>query len=362
MKIRFLIGNISACGGTERVTSELASAFCRSGYDVGILSLFSEANTYFPLEKKVKVTGLSLSEAQGKLSSYYTISRQILNYVHNEKPDVIILVDTILFAFCLPWSFFVPTKIICWEHFNLTTDHGSKFRTLARYTASKFSDGIVVLTDRDEKQWIDKYRIYDRVKSIWNPVPQFEKRDFTKDPNEKKVVVAVGRLTDQKGFDILLKAWALIFEKNDSWVLRIVGGGENESSLKKLARKLHVDNSVIFVGQSNNVQKEYQRAEIYVMSSRWEGLPMTLLEAQYFGLPSVSTDCKTGPKEVLECGSGILVPTENSKELANALDLLMNDTNKREVMSRIAIENAIKYNVDGVVKEWNKLFRKIGNS
>ena len=95
---------------------------------------------------------------------------------------------------------------------------------------------------------------------------------------------------------MLLNAWHKVVSVHPDWRLRIVGWGEDENDLKAQAWTLGLSDSVVFVGRTSQVEKEYQRAALYVMSSRWEGLPMTLLEAQSFGLPVVSTDCETGPE------------------------------------------------------------------
>ena len=159
-----------------------------------------------------------------------------------------ILVDTILFAFCVPWIWRSPLKIICWEHFNLTTSHGKYMRDLARLAASRLSDKVVVLTGRDAEAWRARYRITDRVQAIWNPIPRFREDEGSLiRQNESGVALAVGRLTRQKGFDVLLKAWALVGSAREGWVLRIVGGGEEEASLV-MAAELKIENTVIFVG------------------------------------------------------------------------------------------------------------------
>jgi glycosyltransferase involved in cell wall biosynthesis len=105
---------------------------------------------------------------------------------------------------------------------------------------------------------------------------------------------------------------------------------------------------------------EYRAASLYVMSSRWEGLPMTLLEAQHFGLPSVSTDCPTGPREVLSGGSGRLVRSEDPQALAEGLAELMTNLAERSEMARAATDNARRYRPEGIRREWEALFAELG--
>lgn len=362
MKILLVIGDISAYGGTERVTTEMAAAFAESGYEVSILSLFGPAKPWFDLSNAVRVTSAGLEPAGGSIRRAIIISSCLRKEARASGADAMILVDSILFAFCVPWSWRSPIKVICWEHFNLTTSHGTRMRNLARLAASRLSNRVVVLTERDAKAWRKRYRISDRVQAIWNPIPRFPQIDEAAKHSlgESLVALAVGRLTRQKGFDLLLRAWARTGRARLGWVLRIVGGGEEEANLKKLAADLGIEDSVVFVGQIRDMAAEYVDADLFVMSSRWEGLPMTLLEAQHFGLASIATDCPTGPSEVLSGGSGHLVEPENPDALAEGLEFLMTQPEKRAVMSLKARQNARHYQPDAIRLEWVSLFKSLG--
>lgn len=362
MKLLFVVGDISAYGGTERVTTEIAAALAEAGHEVSILSLFGPATPWFDMPEAVCVTSAGVEQAGGSLRRTIAISRCLKHAASTSGADAMILVDTILFAFCVPWIWMSRTKIICWEHFNLTTSHGTHMRDLARLAASRLSDKVVVLTERDAGAWREKYGITDRVQAIWNPIPRFPKGDDPHPYSERQpaVALAVGRLTREKGFDILLRAWALIGPARQGWVLRIVGGGEEKSALKELADELKILDSVVFVGQVRDVASEYRAASLYVMSSRWEGLPMTLLEAQHFGLPSVSADCPTGPREVLSGGSGLLVELENSQALSEGLQQVIGNADMRKRMSVVAFENAKNYGPKGVREQWEVLLQALG--
>jgi glycosyltransferase involved in cell wall biosynthesis len=364
MKLLFAIGDISATGGTERVTTEIAAALVEAGHDVTILSLFGPAEPFFDMSDAVSVKAAGLEPAGGSLRRAAAIARCLHDEAHRSGVQAMVLVDSILFAFCAPWAWRAPVKIICWEHFNLTTSHGTKMRDLARLAASRLSDRIVVLTERDAEAWRRKYRITERVRAIWNPIPRFPVSDpaLRRPEAQPAILLAVGRLTRQKGFDLLLHAWHRLGEARNGWSLRIVGGGKEESALKALARELSIDNSVVFVGQARDVASEYRAATLYVMSSRWEGLPMTLLEAQHFGLPSVSTDCPTGPREVLSGGSGLLVKPEDPRALADGLAALMVDHERRAAMGLAASENAQRYRPEGIRREWEAMLGALGVS
>nr|WP_284047717.1 glycosyltransferase [Halomonas gemina] len=358
----FVLGDISAYGGTERVTTEIAAALSEAGHEITILSLFGPAEPWFDMPDAVRVKTAGLAAAGGSLRRAAAISRFLKAEARESGADAMILVDSILFAFCVPWVWHSPVKVICWEHFNLATSHGTRMRDLARLAASRLSDRVVVLTERDAEAWRRKYRIVDRVQAIWNPIPRFpESEPVSPRPlDAPAIALAVGRLTRQKGFDVLMRAWHYLGEARNGWVLRIVGGGEEEAALKALAAELGIEDSVVFVGQVRDMAREYAAADLYVMSSRWEGLPMTLLEAQHFGLPSVSADCPTGPREVLAGGSGRLVKQEDPQALAEGLTELMSNAAERALMARAARENARRYRPDGIRQEWEAMFGELG--
>lgn len=361
MKLLFVIGDISAYGGTERVTTEIATALAQAGHDVNVLSLFGPAVPWFDVPDAVEVTSAGLEAASGSFRRAAAISRYLKAEARESGADVLILVDTILFAFCVPWIWRSPIKVVCWEHFNLATNHGTKVRDYARLAASRLSDKVVVLTDRDAEAWRRKYRIGDKVQKISNPIPRFPESDPTENcvPDAPHVALAVGRLSHEKGFDLLLQAWAEIGAEKKDWVLRIVGGGEESFALQAQAKQLGIESTVVFAGQIRDMSREYRSASLYVMSSRWEGLPMTLLEAQHYGLPSVSADCPTGPREILSGGGGLLVAPEDPVALAAGLADLMAQPQKRAEMAATAKNNALLYQPNVVRREWEDLLNNL---
>lgn len=358
MKLTFVIGDISACGGTERVTIEIARELAQSGHEVSILSLFGPAKPWFSVPSTILVRSTNLEPAKGSLRRSLAISRCLEYEACEPSLDAMILVDTILFAFCVPWLWRSSIKIICWEHFNLSTSHGTPMRNVARFLASRLSDKVVVLTERDAETWRRSFKITSRVQAVSNPIPLFPQYDLTgvRPSQNDLIVLAVGRLTHQKGFDLLLRAWAALdCSTRKGWILRIVGSGEEAATLKALAVELHIDGSIVFVGHLRDVACEYLNASLYVMSSRWEGLPMSLLEAQHFGLPCVSFDCPTGPREVLANESGLLASPENPATLAHSLSDLMRHPAKRAKLAAAALSNSKRYGLPVIVEEWRQL-------
>ncbi|GAL37554.1 glycosyl transferase group 1 [Vibrio maritimus] len=352
MRIIFVVGDISATGGTERVTSEVASVLSK-GHDVTVLSLFNKVeNSFFDYSTRVDIVHAKIDPHCNVIVKFLKVSMAIYKFARNFNADFVVLVDSILFIFCLPFVNLVESRIITWEHFNLSTSHGSKFRVLSRFFASRFSNGIVVLTERDLLSWRSRYNLRSEIVAICNPIPRLPaiRRD------KENIVLAVGRLSYEKGFDILLKSWPNVVSIYPDWKLRIVGSGTLENDLRNLANILDVSDSVEFAGKVKNIEIEYSRASIYVMTSRWEGLPMTLLEAQHFGLPSISTDCVTGPKEILSHNNGLLIDVDDYQALSEKILLLINDECLRNRFSESAKLQSKNYALPRVRKRWEQFF------
>jgi glycosyltransferase involved in cell wall biosynthesis len=193
---------------------------------------------------------------------------------------------------------------------------------------------------------------------ICNSLPRFSGEPILLD-RKKKIVLSVGRLSPEKGFDVLLAAWQLLGYARDGWLLRLVGSGPEENALKLLVQELSIDGSVFVVGQSRDLEREYRAASIYVMSSRRKGFGMVLLEAQHFGLACISTDCETGPRKLLAPNSGILVPVDDAQSLADNLARLMSEPELRVSMGHAAFANAENYRPIKIRRQWQQLFEQL---
>ena len=245
-------------------------------------------------------------------------------------------------------------KNISWEHFNFTSNEG--MNKIARVLACKFSNVLITLTNEDREEYIRNIKnIKCKIDYIYNPTP-FPNAKKSK-LNEKNVIT-VGRLTYQKGYDLLLQAWKFVEEKNNQWKLYIYGEGEDEKKLKEQKKQLKIKN-VIFCGKTTHIEKCYQNASIYVSSSRFEGLPMCMIEAQSFGLPIVSFNCKTGPSEIVKNNiNGFLVENENTTELAEKILNLMNN---RNLLLKFAeeVKESSKFQMNSIIKKWELIIKNI---
>lgn len=354
-EICFFSGDIARSGGTERVATVIASELVKCGYEVSILSVSNGERAFFPLHPDVQLHSLHMEGRSANFSDL-AIIKKLHNYLKRNNIDIIVDVDVILSWYSLPASIGTSAEVVSWENFHFFINEGGFFqrlrRTWARKLASRFSRCIVTLTDKDKRQYLDNLSCLTKVVAINNPHTIENEKKASLDSN---IVLAAGRLTNMKGFDLLLKSWSLIAGGYPDWSLRIVGSGECEEMLKALAHDLRLDDSVEFIPKTNNIEKYYLGASIYALSSRFEGFGLVLLEAKSFGLPIVSFDCDYGPADIVRDGlDGILVPKEDVQALADGIMKLIHDPAQRSEFGNNAVSDR-RFDVANIITAWRAI-------
>lgn len=353
MKICFFIYNISNAGGSERVTILIANELKKRGYNVSILSIcgiesFYEINKDIPIEVIYK----NKHNINSK-NKYFNILRKAYKYHKYNKTDIVIDVFTSRSLISIPLKLVLKLKNISWEHFNYSARIG--LNPVARKLACKYSNKIITLTKEDILLFKEDNKVKASMDYIYNPNP-FENAKVSSLNNNN--IVSVGRLNRQKGYDMLLDAWSIV-EKNSNFKLVIVGDGEEKENLKKQVQELNLKN-VSFTGITNDVTEIYLNSCLYVSSSRFEGLPMCMIEAQSFGLPLVSFKCKTGPSEIIRDRiTGYLVENGNCKELAEKILELIKDRDKLKEMAVKSKADSSRFNMDAIIDKWEMIISNI---
>lgn len=353
-KICFLIGNLNNSGGTERVTTLIANALAQKNFKVSILSLTNGRQPFFELVPSIKTYSLYPEKISFKKNFFGAVWR-IRQFVTQYQIDTLVVVDSISCMFTVPALFGLKVKHICWEHFNFKNNNGVKFREYGRKLAAKYCDYVVTLTKRDKELWEKGLKkINAKIVSIANPVP-YENIDNI--PSlEYKTILTVGRLTHVKGFDLLITAWSKIARQVPGWKVVIVGSGEDELMLKQMAKEFAVEDSIVFAGQQKNMDQFYRQASFFCMSSRFEGLPMVLLEAQSYGLPIVAFDCDTGPRELINIHNGWLVEPDNIEKLSTTLLRVINlDDRSYNTKVKDSLLNIKNFSIESTVRFWEKV-------
>ncbi|CAG9187239.1 glycosyltransferase family 4 protein [Cupriavidus pinatubonensis] len=346
----FLTGTLNAMAGAERMTAVIANALAESGHTVSILSLWDKESC-FPLHPAVRHEAL-FAERPSFKKAYLATVAGIRRYCRDRKIDVLVQVDTMLALFALPATVGMGVEHIAWEHCHFDEDLGRRARRFARRLAARYCKHVVVLTERDRLRWEEALRPRSHVVAIPNPLPF----PFPEEPAQRtsKTVLAMGRLVHAKGFDVLIQAWKRVAAEAPDWKLVIHGEGEERRALTKLIKELGLQEMVRLPGICLDATEAYRKASIFCLSSRYEGFGLVLVEAMAFGLPIVSTDCETGPRELLEAGeNAVVVPTENPEALANGLLLVIQQPDEAAELGMASRRSAAGFETATIVAIWN---------
>lgn len=356
-KVGIVISDISRDAGTERAVANLCNILVKnSDYEVYIFSVYTLQGDvcYYQLPDSVKIIHLEMR--------YCVNFRKIKNYINLivilkkevKKYGVDYLLGT-THAYNSLLLFQSKCKRIACEHMNYDACPGiSKF--IRRIIYPKL-DAIVLLTKADCK----KYTFIDETKKFVIP----NSLSFTSESPaivKKKRMIAVGRLTNQKGYDLLIDMAIRLKEKLPEWHIDIFGEGEDREKLENLITKNKVNDFIKINNPVHNIKKELLDSSIYLLPSRYEGMGLVLLEAQTCGLPIVAFNCPEGPAEVIVNDSnGYLIPIFDTDEFVEKTVKLANDERLRCKFGKEAFADSRRFSETVIYKKWNYLFQCLSN-
>lgn len=359
VKICFFSGDITRSGGTERVAILIANELCKNNkYDISFVSLTERnSNVFFDLDESVSRYKLYDKVVSGMTHLFGYINR-LKKVVKTKDIDILIDIDGIIDMYAVPVKWLTKVKVISWEHFNYYFHPTGKMRELVRKFAVKHVDAIVTLTNQDKEYYRKELSFQCPICAIHNPVT-YTGID-NKYARESKTIISVGRLTYQKGFDRLIGIAEKVLKKQPEWNWVILGEGEDRGKLEELIRSKKLENQLIMPGNVHNIDDWYRKASMFVMTSRFEGLPMTLLEAKYYQLPIISYDIKTGPKECVQDGiNGYLIEDGDEETMVFKIIELIENEERRRYFSQHALNDTDKFSIDMIVTQWEKLLDTI---
>jgi glycosyltransferase involved in cell wall biosynthesis len=369
LKLLFIIHSLSS-GGAERVTVNLANHWAGKGWDIVVVTLAPQSTDFYELHPVVKRIALELSSDSGNvLAGLWQNLRRVFalrRVLRQFKPTIALGMTTtanILLALATwgsPQVHAIGSERIHPPQWPL----GAIWERLRRRTYGHLA-AVTALT-RESANWLKAHTGAQRVPVIPNaalwPLPMQTPR-ITSDSlcqSGRHLLLAVGRLEAQKGFDWLEDVFINLAKKYPDWDLVILGEGPHRATLHDQVRAAGLEKRVFLPGRAGNVGEWYERADLYVMSSRFEGFPNTLAEAMAHGLAAVSFDCDTGPRDIIRHEvDGILVPPGDVAALNAALDRLMGDATLRQQFAERAVEVRRRFSIERIAGMWEDLFKEI---
>lgn len=377
--IALFLGNIGSMGGTERMTISLANILSDLGYNVYLLSAMPFEKPFFEPNKTIKVIELNGGNpyTTNRVKSFLVIPSMVIamkKFCKKNKIDILIASDADLSLFSIPVKFFnKDLKVIIWEHNNYLNQFGSKRRQLGRNYAKRYADVVVTLTNKDKMLYMADGKSKTRIQPISNFLNASSDQVSTLN---NKIVIGVGQFLRQKGFDILVDVWKIIKENkiSEGWILKLAGGkGDRKERMKQFIEEQKLSDSIFLEEARPDISDLYLESSIFVLSSRHEGLPLVLLEAENFGVPTVAFEINTGPSDIITNGeNGFLIPIEDKDTNANrsekeklamsdAILKLMENEELRKTMGAKAKINSKRFEKSIIIKQWEKLFDDLMN-
>lgn len=317
MKIVFVLPDMPG-GGTERVVALLANEYCSRGIETAIL-LFAGHETAYPLDSRIEVVSIG-APSGGRIAARVKRICRMRQYYKENK-------DCQIWAFSVMGAVFSVASTFGRKHFFLVSERNDPNRydhKRIRNLAYRFAD-VVVCQTQDAIGTFPK-AIARKSVVIPNPIDVGEIQPYEGEREHR--IVAVGRLEAQKNHGLLLRAFAGFWQNHADYILEIYGKGEQEGELKELARSLGIEAAVRFRGFSGRVKEEINSAAMYVLSSDYEGISNSMLEALALGIPVIATDCPIGgSKTYIEDGvNGLLVPVGDVAALRRGMDRIADDS------------------------------------
>lgn len=381
MKIVYIYTALTSLGGVDRILTIKANYFAdKLGYDVYIITDSQAGRApVFPLSPKVHHIDL---ETDFDEQYHYGIIKRFLCYrrlmkqyrqrlektLYDIKPDIVSTTcgrDLDFLTEIKDGSKKIGESHIAKQYcrnFHLMEARGGIYKIVARYWRRKQEkavrklDALVVLTNHDAESW----KSVKQATVIPNPISITNIQTST---CKNKRVISVGRLSEQKGFDMLIDTWKIVAKRHPDWELNIYGEGELKDNLERQIKDNNLSHNLHLCGPTKNVTEKYAESSIYVMSSRFEGFGLVLIEAMACGLPCVSFNCPHGPADIIHHNEdGLLVDNKNIEQLAEALIYLIENDDARINMGRNANVMVQKYSQDNIIKMWIELFKKIKNN
>ncbi len=346
MKLLFFISSLED-GGAQRVVSILSNKFVERGFEVEILKYYKGINLY-PLDKRVNVKSVEENTNTSKIFKN-------LKFIRNEFKEY----DCIL-SFLAPFNMmaicaniFNKTPIIVADRNDPNKIPKNKFIRILRNVLYKLSDRIVVQTNKNKGYFKSNTEV------IYNPVVLDDYRGIALSMNKEQIIVSAARLEKQKNLEMLIDAFSVFHQNHEDYKLIIYGEGTYRNTLEKKIEELEMKDFILLPGVSNKLFDEISKAELFVLSSNYEGMPNALIEAMCLGLPCISTKV-SGATDLIKDGiNGLLVDVGDTNDLINKITRLIDDKEYAYKLANKAIAINDILDSDVICDKWLEIIHDV---
>lgn len=363
MHLKLVISSLS-CGGAERVISIMANYWAKKGWKIDLLTFDNDTKApFYELDYRIAHIPLGVKKDSPNiliaLKNNLKRIRVLRSKICNNKPDAVIsFVDkTNIITILATRGLKMP--VVVSERTDPAMFAIGRIWEQLRYWIYPLANRLVVQTKGSLSYFSLQQQTHSTI--IPNPVLRpTEEKPVTDKLLTEQSLIALGRLSSEKDFDLLIKAFACLKDVHSEWTLTILGEGLLRRELETLCQQLGLSKRVNLLGQVKNPYQYLKQADIFVMSSRFEGFPNALCEAMACGLAVIATDCPSGPREIIRDGiDGVLVPSGDVSELAAAIDHLISDEGERKRLATLAPEVLERFSLEKVMEMWEDLLSQV---
>lgn len=357
-KVCFIDFNMAVRGGVEQVTASLVNELVND-FEVHLVSLCLTGNLEYSIDPRVRFVPM-LKEERRLSEMRRELRPRLRQYFNDNKIDVAIIQGNYAGFIASAARLETKTKLVFCDHGALMNQWDRKDIVVIRLIASLLCHKCVVLTEQSREDYIKKFLLRrKKVSCIYNWIDLDTVHSKAYNISSKRIISA-GRFGKEKGFDMLVKAFAPVARKHPDWHLDIYGDGEMTETVKSLIAEYNISDNVHLMGMRNDLAERYKDYAMYVLPSYREGMPLVLLEAKANRLPIVSFDILTGPREIVRDGiDGILIKPYDLQEMSDAVCRLIENDNMRKAFSDASQENLEKFSKETILNKWKNLIETI---
>ena len=358
MKVCFVCGGFSANGGIGRVVSLLANELAKDDqYEIFLCSFYeTESSIYYEIDSRCHLHELFDNPVSMKHALLLDHAvKKLVSYLIANRIDIVIACGALYYPLAVISTRICHILLVCWEHISPSITGDYWFQGQSRVFGAKRSDCNVVLTKYALKIYNQRFPSASNWQ-IYNPVDPIALEGGIPYNITSHKIVSVGRLCYQKNFERLIEIAEAVFKRHPDWIWDIYGEGENHIRLESLIRQKGLIGKVQLCGQVNDLYARYPDYAFFVMTSRYEGFPMVLLEASAHRLPMISFDIP-GPDEIINDGvNGFLCPTDSDEVMIDRISYLIEIDSGRAAFSQASYNTAKEFDLSRIVQQWKKLF------